>query len=109
MFLPRIPLLFVRFFPCLRGTLGRQFAAHFVAAAIVSLAPSLLFGALFPAAVGSLGSAEARFGRTIGTAYVANTMGTVAGAFVAGVGPLPPHGPRAPQNFCGAAPRHAGA
>jgi spermidine synthase len=83
--LPRIPFLFVRFFPLFRGAFGRQVAAHFVAAAMVSLAPSLLFGATFPAAVGSLSSAAVRFGRMIGAAYVANTIGTVAGVFLAGM------------------------
>ena len=83
--MPRIPMLFLRFFPLFRDAFGRRIAAHFVAAALVALVPSLLVGATFPAAVGSLGGPEERFGRAIGNAYAANTMGMVAGACLAGL------------------------
>ncbi len=93
--LPRIPFLFIRYFPLFRDAFRWQIAAHFVAAAMVALAPSLLFGATFPAVVGSLGGSTARFGRTIGAAYVANTIGTVAGAGLAGFVLIPTIGLRA--------------
>ena len=83
--MPRIPMLFLRFFPLFRDAFGRRIAAHFVAAALVALVPSLLVGATFPAVVGSLGGTEERFGRVIGNAYAANTMGMVAGACLAGL------------------------
>ena len=54
---PRLPVLFLRFFPVFRDAFGRRIAAHFVAAALVALVPSLLSGATFPAVVGSLGGA----------------------------------------------------
>ena len=92
--LPRIPFLFIRYFPLFRDAFRRQIAAHFVAAAMVALAPSLLFGATFPAVVGSLGGTAARFGRTIGAAYVANTIGTVVGAGLAGFVLIPTFGLR---------------
>ena len=92
--LPRIPFLFIRYFPLFRDAFRRQIAAHFVAAAMVALVPSLLFGATFPAVVGSLGGAAARFGRTIGAAYVANTIGTVVGAGLAGFILIPTFGLR---------------
>ena len=81
---PRLPLLFLRFFPLFRDGFGRRIAAHFVAAALVALVPSLLSGATFPAVVGSLGGAADRVGWTIGSAYAANTIGTVVGACLAG-------------------------
>ena len=93
--LPRIPLLFVRYFPLFRDAFGWQIAAHFAVAAMVALIPSLLFGATFPAAVGSLGGSAARLGRTIGAAYAANTIGTVAGAWLAGFVLIPTIGLRA--------------
>ena len=81
---PRLPVLFLRFFPLFRDAFGRRIAAHFVAAALVALVPSLLSGATFPAVVGSLGGAADRVGWTIGSAYAANTIGTVVGACLAG-------------------------
>ena len=83
MVLPRIPVLFVRFFPLFRDSFGRQAAMHFIAAAMVALVPSVLFGAAFPAAVASLGGAAVRVGQTIGTAYAANTLGAAVGVCVA--------------------------
>jgi len=57
--------------------------------------PAMLLGATFPAVVGSLGGALARMGRTIGTAYGANAVGTVAGAYLAGFVLIPAVGLRA--------------
>ena len=93
--LPRIPSLFIRYLPLFRDAFRWQIAGHFIAAAMVALAPALLFGATFPAVVGSLGGAAARFGRTIGAAYIANTIGTVAGAGLAGFILIPAIGLRA--------------
>ena len=92
--LPRIPFWFIRYFPLFKDAFRLQIAAHFAAAAAVGLLPSLLFGATFPAVLGSLGGAANRFGRTIGSAYVANTMGTVAGAALAGFVLIPAIGLR---------------
>lgn len=78
--LPRIPVLFLRFFPLFRDEFGRRIAVQFIAAALVALLPSLLFGATFPAVVGSLGNAEDRSGRMIGAAFAANAIGVIAGA-----------------------------
>jgi spermidine synthase len=92
--LPRIPFLFIRYFPLFRDAFRWQIAAHFAAAAMVAFLPSLFFGATFPAVVGGLGGTAARFGRTIGAAYVANTIGTVAGAGLAGFVLIPTIGLR---------------
>jgi spermidine synthase len=82
--LPRIPYWFIRYFSLLKDAFRWQIAAHFAAAAAVALIPALFFGATFPAVVGSLGGAANRLGRIIGAAYVANAIGTVAGAALAG-------------------------
>ena len=92
--LPRIPFWFIRYFPLFKDAFRLQIAAHFAAAAAVGLVPSLLFGATFPAVLGSLGGAANRLGRTIGAAYVANTIGTVAGAALAGFVLIPAIGLR---------------
>jgi spermidine synthase len=94
--LPYIPGWFLRYFPVFREAFHLQVAAHFAVAAIVALIPSLLFGATFPAVIGSLGSSTtARIGRVIGTTYAANTLGTVAGAWLAGFVLIPSIGVRA--------------
>lgn len=81
---PHLPFVLMSVFPVVRGAFGWQIAAHFLVATLVAFLPSLLMGAAFPAAVGSLGRSATSVGRSIGTAYVANTVGTVVGAFLAG-------------------------
>jgi spermidine synthase len=94
--LPRMPGLFLQYFPVFRDSFNLQVAAHFVGAAIVALVPSLLFGASFPAVIGSIGNATAiRAGRVIGITYAFNTAGTVAGAWLAGFVLIPTIGVRA--------------
>ncbi|MGH7313912.1 MAG: fused MFS/spermidine synthase, partial [Candidatus Rokuibacteriota bacterium] len=88
-------ILLMRFFPVLRDAFGWQIASHIVQAALIAFLPALLMGATFPAAVGSLGGALARVGRSIGTAYTANTVGTVVGASLAGFVLIPEVGLRA--------------
>ncbi len=98
-FLPRIPFLFARFFPLLRESFSRQVAAHLAAAALVEFLPFLLFGAMFPAAIGSLGPAGVRFGSTIAAAYAAGTIGIVAGACLAEFAMIPTIGLHAAMNL----------
>jgi spermidine synthase len=98
-FLPRIPFLFARFFPFLRESFGRQVAAHLTATALVEFLPLLLFGAMFPAVIGSLGAAGARLGSTIAAAYAAGTMGIVAGAYLAEFTLIPAIGLHATMNL----------
>ena len=94
--LPHIPGWFLRYFPAFREAFDLQVAAHFAVAAVVALVPSLLFGATFPAVIGSYGSSTATgVGRVIGTTYAANTLGTVAGAWLAGFVLIPSIGVRA--------------
>ncbi len=92
---PRLPFLFMRFFPVFKDAFGWQVGAYLILTMIVAFVPALLFGATFPAVVGSLGGALARVGRTIGSAYGANAVGTVLGAYLAGFIFIPAVGLRA--------------
>ena len=92
---PRLPHLFIRFYPVFRDAFGWQIAAYVVLTVLLAFVPALLSGATFPAVIGSLGGALARLGRTFGTAYGANTIGTVLGAFLAGFVFIPALGLRA--------------
>ena len=82
-FFPRIPYLFAHFFPFIRSSFGRQIAAQFVAMAIGTLLPALLLGAIFPAAIGSVGAGATRLGGMIGTPCIVGAMGMAAGSWLA--------------------------
>lgn len=92
---PQLPFLFMRFFPVFRDAFGWQIAAQVILAALVGFVPALLWGATFPAVVGTIGPALSRVGRSIGTAYAANTAGTVLGAYLSGFVLVPAVGLRA--------------
>ncbi len=88
-FFPHIPYVFARFFPLFRNSFGRQILAQFVAMAIGTLLPALFFGAIFPAAVGSIGAGATRLGGTIGAAFIVGAIGATAGAWLAEFAFLP--------------------
>lgn len=92
---PHLPFLFMRFFPVFRDAFGWQVAAQIGLAGLVGFVPALLWGATFPAVIGTIGPALSRVGRSIGTAYAANTVGTVAGAYLSGFVLIPAVGVRA--------------
>src|SRR5262249_15466912 len=92
---PHLPFVLMRLFPVARDAFGWLIVSQFVLAALVAFLPSLLMGAAFPAAVGGLRPGLTRVGRAIGTAYGANTVGTVVGAFLAGFVLIPGIGLRA--------------
>lgn len=92
---PQLPFLFMRFFPVFRDAFGWQIAAQIGLAGLVGFVPALLWGATFPAVVGTIGPALTRLGRSIGVAYAANTVGTVAGAYLSGFVLIPAVGVRA--------------
>jgi spermidine synthase len=58
--------------------------ARFSGAALVMLAPAVLIGALFPLVNRIAASEKGGIGRSIGTVYGANAMGTIAGSLAAG-------------------------
>ena len=90
---PALPEIVVRLHPVVRDAFGLQIAEHLGIAGALALVPALLFGATFPAAVGSLGGLQ-RIGRAIGRTYAANTVGSVAGAYLAGFMLIPALGLR---------------
>lgn len=58
--------------------------ARFLIAAAVMIAPTLLLGALFPIVVKIVSSSEQTTGQSVGYAYAANTVGSIAGSFASG-------------------------
>ena len=92
---PQLPFIYMRLFPIFKDAFGLQIATQIGLAAMIAFVPSLLLGATFPAVVACLGAAPARLGRTIGSAYAANTVGTVLGAFLSGFVLIPAIGLRA--------------
>jgi spermidine synthase len=92
---PRLPFVYQRLLPIFRDSFTWWVGVQIGLTALVAFVPSVLLGATFPAVVGSLGGALSRVGRTIGVAYGANTVGTVAGAYLAGFVLIPALGLRA--------------
>jgi spermidine synthase len=92
---PQLPFIYMRLFPVFKDAFGLQIATQIGLAALVAFVPSLLMGATFPAVVATIAAAPARLGRTIGSAYGANTIGTVLGAFLSGFVLIPAIGLRA--------------
>ncbi|MBI3449938.1 MAG: fused MFS/spermidine synthase [Acidobacteria bacterium] len=65
------------------------FGLEFAMAGVVMLPPTLLLGGMFPLVVRICGSALPLVGRTVGTAYTANTIGTILGSALAGFAIVP--------------------
>ena len=80
---PGLPEMIVRVHPLVRDSFSLRVVEYLAIAGALAFIPALLFGASFPAVVGSLGGSD-RVGRTIGRVYGANTVGTVVGAYLAG-------------------------
>jgi spermidine synthase len=76
------------------GFWGFQFASV-IAASLVILPPTILFGISFPAVAKALTGSVGRVGSDLGLAYLVNTAGTTAGALVASFLLLPHLGLRA--------------
>ncbi|HXI04486.1 MAG TPA: fused MFS/spermidine synthase, partial [Candidatus Saccharimonadales bacterium] len=60
------------------------FGLQFLLAAVVMLPPTLFLGGMFPLVVKICGDALKVVGRTVGTAYAANTAGTILGSALGG-------------------------
>ena len=57
--------------------------------AIIVLPAAIVAGYQFPLLIGLLGPGKNRVGREVGTAYAANTLGSIAGSIAGGFGLLP--------------------
>ncbi len=60
------------------------FALQFVLSGAVMLPPTLFLGGIFPLAVRICGDHLRQVGRTVGTAYASNTLGTIFGSALGG-------------------------
>jgi len=91
----RLPYAFSVAFHRIHGGAGASreqillFALEFAMAAAVMLPPTILLGGMFPLVVRICGEALPLVGRTVGTAYTANTVGTIFGSALAGFAILP--------------------
>jgi len=65
------------------------FALQFLIAGIVMLPPTLFLGGMFPLVVRICGEGMPLIGRSVGTAYAANTVGTIFGSALAGFALVP--------------------
>jgi spermidine synthase len=77
--------------PSSGGALLAQFASSF----LVMIIPTTIIGATFPCAVQICSGTLTRLGRDVGRVYSANTVGTIAGALLAGFLLVPWLGARA--------------
>jgi len=91
----RLPYAFSLAFHGIHGGTnpGREqlllFALEFGMAAVVMLPPTILLGGMFPLVVRICGATLPLVGRTVGTVYTANTIGTIFGSALAGFAILP--------------------
>lgn len=89
---PRLPVLFLRGFPVTQASFGMLQAWNFALAALLIGPSAILFGIAFPASIAATSSSLSTLGRGIGRVTAANTLGTVAGAFGAGLALIPRFG-----------------
>lgn len=91
----RLPYFFSRSFHWIHSNAGAPreqlmlFILEFVIAGAVMLLPTLFLGGMFPIVVRICGEALPQVGRSVGTAYAANTVGTILGSALAGFAILP--------------------
>lgn len=67
----------------------KEAAVHFFDASVVLLIPTVFMGMLFPIAVSVCAKSWKTAGRRVGELYACNTVGCVAGSFVAGFAAVP--------------------
>ncbi|HKY31841.1 MAG TPA: fused MFS/spermidine synthase, partial [Candidatus Polarisedimenticolia bacterium] len=79
-----LPYQFARLYHDVRGDNAMIFALQFGIAFVVMLPPTLIIGGVFPLVVRFCTPHLSRLGRSVGSVYAANTVGTIAGAFLGG-------------------------
>jgi spermidine synthase len=92
---PRLPVLFLSGFAAVRASFGLLQVWNFLLAALLLLPSAILFGLAFPAAIAATASSLSQLGLGVGRVMAANTIGTVAGAFLAGFVLIPQLGLKA--------------
>jgi spermidine synthase len=88
---PELPYWFVWLYDAFEGKtwVGAPFATSLLLCVLVLLPPAGLMGAALPIAVRAAAGNAPAFGRSVGAAYAANTLGGVVGSAVAGFVALP--------------------
>lgn len=79
-----LPYVFIYFFKTWGPAWGPQTAAKFAICAATMLIPTLLMGGTFPLVARIYADDTRRMGRQVGELYAANTIGAIAGSFLAG-------------------------
>jgi spermidine synthase len=94
LFLARVPQLFISAFATLGSSPSRLVAIHFGLGVLLMLPATLILGALFPVMSSALASEKGNAEAAVGEVYFANTLGSAAGAFLAGFVLIPALGLR---------------
>jgi spermidine synthase len=85
----RLAILALVLTPLQLSGFGAQVAGWTVVTAVVVLPAALVAGYQFPMLIALFGQGRTHLGRQIGFAYVANTVGAIAGSLAGGFGLLP--------------------
>ena len=85
----RIALLALMLRPLASSGFGASVLVWAVIASIVVLPAAIVSGAQFPIIVGLYGKGANNVGRDVGSAYLANTLGSIVGSIAGGFGLLP--------------------
>lgn len=85
----RLPMLFLILFGKMGGSFWVFQLAEFLLCVVVMLLPTLFIGATLPLAAKAFTSRLDRVARSVGTVYASNTVGAIAGSFLAGFVLLP--------------------
>ncbi|MBI2370234.1 MAG: fused MFS/spermidine synthase [Deltaproteobacteria bacterium] len=80
----QLPLLFLRLYQGFSETFQMFLGLQLFLSALVMLVPTLLFGMTFPLVIQLFTRGLYTLGRRVGTAYAANTVGAILGAFSGG-------------------------
>ena len=78
-----LPYQFARIYHDVRGSNGLIFSLKFAVAFAVMLPPTLLIGGIFPLVLKYCSARLSALGRSVGSVYASNTLGTILGSFLA--------------------------
>lgn len=85
----RLAVLALLLRPLAQATFGTAILAWTIVASIVVLPAAIVSGYQFPVIIGLYGRGSKRIGRHVGSAYLANTLGSIVGSLSGGFGLLP--------------------
>jgi spermidine synthase len=85
----RLALFALLLRPLAKASFGLAVLSWTVVASIVVLPAAIVSGYQFPLVIGLYGRGASRVGRHVGSAYLANTLGSIVGSLAGGFGILP--------------------